>query len=153
MPNHVHGIIELTEDRYIEKDQDGSQGGYRDRSQGGYRDRFQDGYRDGSQGDHQGVVRAEDFLPQPTPQPIPLPTPQPIPTTTTSQQTRRSIGSIVKGFKIGVTKWIRQNTNTQTVWQRNYYEIIIRNEQAFYNISNYIANNPRNWKEDKFHGR
>ncbi len=38
------------------------------------------------------------------------------------------------------------------IWQRNYYEHIIRNEQAYQNISNYIVNNPLNWDKDKFHG-
>ena len=34
----------------------------------------------------------------------------------------RSIGSIIRGFKIGVTKKFRQNTDIYVVWQRNYYE-------------------------------
>lgn len=33
------------------------------------------------------------------------------------------------------------------IWQRNYYETIIRNKTAYKNISNYIRNNPKNWKE------
>jgi REP element-mobilizing transposase RayT len=37
------------------------------------------------------------------------------------------------------------------LWQRNYYEHIIRNEQSFYEISNYIINNPARWAEDKFY--
>jgi putative transposase len=36
------------------------------------------------------------------------------------------------------------------LWQRNYYENIIRNEQAYHTISNYIINNPANWGDDKF---
>jgi REP element-mobilizing transposase RayT len=36
-------------------------------------------------------------------------------------------------------------------WQRNYYEHIIRDEQSYKNIINYIINNPANWKEDKFY--
>ncbi len=32
------------------------------------------------------------------------------------------------------------------IWQRNYYEIIIRDENAFFNISRYIRNNPSNYK-------
>ena len=36
------------------------------------------------------------------------------------------------------------------LWQRNYYEHIIRDEQSYQNISNYILNNPPKWKEDKF---
>src|SRR4051812_49067730 len=42
----------------------------------------------------------------------------------------RSIGSIIRGYKIGVTKWCRANAGIETVWQRNYYEHIIRNEQS-----------------------
>jgi REP element-mobilizing transposase RayT len=34
-------------------------------------------------------------------------------------------------------------------WQRNYYEHIIRNEQSFQRIENYIINNPSNWNDDK----
>ena len=37
------------------------------------------------------------------------------------------------------------------LWQRNYYEHIIRDERAFHNISEYIINNPKKWSEDKFH--
>ena len=35
-------------------------------------------------------------------------------------------------------------------WQRSYYEHIIRDEQSFQRISDYIINNPIKWKEDKF---
>ena len=69
----------------------------------------------------------------------------------TPRSPSKTIGSIVRGFKIGVTKWMRQNTNTYDVWQRNYYDNIIRNDQSYYRISNYIRNNPKNWKEDKFY--
>ena len=60
-----------------------------------------------------------------------------------------SIGSVVRGFKIGVTKWFRQHTNINTVWQRNYYEHIIRNDEEFFRIRQYIINNPTKWKTDK----
>jgi REP element-mobilizing transposase RayT len=62
----------------------------------------------------------------------------------------RTIGSVVRGFKIGVTKWMRNNTNIYTVWQRNYYDHIIRNEQSYLIIANYIKTNPQKWTEDKF---
>lgn len=39
-----------------------------------------------------------------------------------------SIGSILHGFKIGATKWFRQNTDKKTNWQRNYHEHVIQNE-------------------------
>ena len=63
----------------------------------------------------------------------------------------KTIGSIVRGYKIGVTKWMRQNTDVYDVWQRNYYEHIIRNERSFQHIAEYIVNNPNRWNEDKFY--
>ncbi|MGB6128069.1 MAG: transposase [Psychrilyobacter sp.] len=42
------------------------------------------------------------------------------------------------------------NNNVGKVWQRNYYEHIIRDEKDYVRISDYIKNNPRNWKEDRF---
>lgn len=61
-----------------------------------------------------------------------------------------SIGSIVRGFKIGVTKWFRNNTNIENIWQRNYYEHIIRNEHSYDQIADYIIENPNNWENDDF---
>jgi len=63
----------------------------------------------------------------------------------------QSIGSIIRGFKIGVTKWFRyQNQGDQNmrVWQRNYYEHIIRNDAEYNRIANYILNNPAKWSRD-----
>jgi len=37
------------------------------------------------------------------------------------------------------------------LWQRDYYEHIIRDEQSYHSISDYIINNPAKWKDDKFH--
>ncbi|MFZ4456695.1 MAG: transposase [Bacteroidales bacterium] len=37
------------------------------------------------------------------------------------------------------------------IWQRNYYEHIIRDEQSHQRISEYIINNPAKWAEDKFY--
>ena len=60
----------------------------------------------------------------------------------------KSIGSIIRGYKIGVTKWFRNNTNIYSVWQRNYYEHIIRNEKELNQIREYISNNPLQWELD-----
>ncbi|MHA1344653.1 MAG: transposase [Promethearchaeota archaeon] len=62
-----------------------------------------------------------------------------------------SIGSIVRGFKIGVTKWFHKNTNIKNVWQRNYYEHIIRNKKSYIKITEYIENNPIKWKNDEYY--
>jgi putative transposase len=37
------------------------------------------------------------------------------------------------------------------LWQRNYWEHIIRNEQSYQRISDYIINNPAKWADDKFY--
>jgi len=61
----------------------------------------------------------------------------------------KSVGSIVRGFKIGVTKWFRHNIKIYIVWQRNYYEHIIRTEDDLKRIRQYIIDNPLNWKSDE----
>ena len=62
-----------------------------------------------------------------------------------------SIGSIIRGYKIGVTIRSKTILPDQKLWQRNFYEHIIRNEKAYQTISNYIVNNPEKWNEDKFY--
>jgi hypothetical protein len=39
------------------------------------------------------------------------------------------------------------------LWQRNYYEHIIRDEKSHNTISNYIIDNPAKWMDDKFHNQ
>jgi REP element-mobilizing transposase RayT len=60
--------------------------------------------------------------------------------------TSKSIGSIVRGYKIGVTKWFRKNTDIYPVWQRDYYDHVIRNELELRRIRDYIISNPVNWR-------
>ncbi|MDR0799264.1 MAG: transposase [Dysgonamonadaceae bacterium] len=60
--------------------------------------------------------------------------------------TSRTIGAIVRGFKIGVTKQIGYS-----VWQRNYFEHIIQNEKRHWIIVDYINNNPARWETDMFY--
>ena len=63
----------------------------------------------------------------------------------------KNIGAIVRGYKSAVTKQINLLDNIGTVWQRNYHEHVIRDEKSYVKISNYIIDNPKNWKEDKFY--
>lgn len=44
-----------------------------------------------------------------------------------------------------------KNETMGKLWQRNYYEHIIRNEQSYHQISEYIKKNPANWGKNKFH--
>lgn len=46
---------------------------------------------------------------------------------------------------------ILHQTEGCTNWQPDYHDHIIRNQQSFERISNYIKSNPQNWDEDKFH--
>jgi putative transposase len=66
------------------------------------------------------------------------------------QMKPKSISSFVAGFKSSVTKQINQIRNTPgiPVWQRNYYEHIIRNEKELNQIREYIVNNPIQWELD-----
>lgn len=43
------------------------------------------------------------------------------------------------------------NTKNLVLWQRNYYEHIIRNEQEYKKIWQYIETNPLKWEEDKYY--
>ncbi len=62
--------------------------------------------------------------------------------------TSRTVGAIVRGYKIGVTKWMRENTDMHDVWQRNYYERVIRDEGELNRVRQYIADNPLKWDID-----
>jgi len=68
-----------------------------------------------------------------------------------SAGTSKTIGSAVRGFKIGVTKWMRANTDVHDVWQRNYYEHIIRGGDALRHSREYIVDNPARWAFDREH--
>ena len=37
------------------------------------------------------------------------------------------------------------------IWQRNYYENIIRNEEQYLKVSEYTINNPLKWHKDKYY--
>jgi len=67
-----------------------------------------------------------------------------------------TIGNIVGAYKSLVTNACIDICNSQNIrlgklWQRNYYEHIIRNEQSYHTIANYIINNPAKWHEDTFY--
>jgi REP element-mobilizing transposase RayT len=106
MPNHIHGIIEIT--------------------------------------DAVMHVGANNYSPlqiaSPQTTPINPDNPRPV-------GTSRTVGSIIRGFKIGVTKEFGFSP-----WQRNYYEHIIRNGNGYEAIADYIEQNPAKWETDCFYG-
>ena len=90
----------------------------------------------------------------------------------------QTIGAIVRGYKIATIKRIKEleskgelqfaptvptvptaptartreiiKSLDYKIWQRNYYEHIIRDEKAYININNYIIENPKRWINDEY---
>jgi REP element-mobilizing transposase RayT len=119
MPNHIHGIVELTETGVVDECGDERRG-----------EKFF-ALQNKCVGECGDKCEGEKFF---------------APTAQRPHGASRTIGSIIRGFKIGVTKQLGGS-----IWQRNYYEHIIRNEQAYQNISNYIIHNPETWRNDQFY--
>ena len=46
----------------------------------------------------------------------------PLPDNPPLRSPSKTVGSIVRGFKIGVGEWFRKNTDMSAIWQRNYYD-------------------------------
>ncbi len=65
-----------------------------------------------------------------------------------------TIPTIVRSFKAAVARQINVGRGTPgaPVWQRNYYEHIIRNDESLRRIRRYIADNPRQWDLDRLNG-
>ncbi|WP_235208107.1 transposase [Saccharicrinis fermentans] len=129
MPNHIHGIIEIAKTN----DERGNVTG-----------RDDDG-RD-----------AKFCVSTPSPQP---PSPQPpSPSRLSSPSSPKNkfgpqsqnLASIIRGYKIGVTK-LAKMIDYNWGWQPRYYDHIIRDDISYQRIKNYIKNNPKKWNEDKFH--
>jgi putative transposase len=60
-----------------------------------------------------------------------------------------SVSTIVRSYKSVVTKCSR-SINPKFEWQSLFHDHIIRSQPEFDRVSTYIANNPLNWKEDRF---
>ncbi len=62
----------------------------------------------------------------------------------------QTVGAIIRGFKSATAKRINRvrGTSRRPVWQRNYYEHIIRNDKGLNRIRQYIVDNPRQWHLD-----
>ncbi|MEW6265663.1 MAG: transposase [Thermodesulfobacteriota bacterium] len=123
MPNHLHGII------WIGAPPDGA--GQRQRGGGICRGAqpcaLEPPYRDGPPS--RGVPPWRD---------APL------------RRTPRSVGSLIAGFKSVTTRRINEVRHMagRPVWQRNYYEHIIRDDESLNRIRQYICDNPGRWLED-----
>ena len=63
---------------------------------------------------------------------------------------KRTLGQLIGYFKFQSTKEINQVRDTAfaRIFQRDYYERIIRNEREWNAIAKYIYDNPANWNAD-----
>lgn len=75
-----------------------------------------------------------------------------------NHSTGTNIGNIIGAFKSITTNHYIYGINhhdwqpfTKRLWQRNYYEHVIRNEKSYLNLSDYIQNNPTTWQQDIFY--
>ena len=134
MPNHIHGIIIINEYCGV----------------------------NGSRGE---VTSPLPLTPSPwqqklksTPQHSPLiPSPRSItpptpPSTPPIQHLHKpTLGQIIAYFKYQSTKYVNQSRNTpgMKLWQRNYYERIIRNDVELNQTRKYIDENPLKWQDTK----
>lgn len=67
-----------------------------------------------------------------------------------------TVGDIVGAYKSLVANgcldiYKSKNEMLGKFWQRNYYEHIIRDDQSYQRISQYIIDNPAKWNADKFY--
>ena len=64
---------------------------------------------------------------------------------------QHSLSSVVANFKAAVTNRIRKETGKEKaiIWQRGFYEHIIRDEKDLMRIRDYITTNPLNWSIDE----
>lgn len=64
-----------------------------------------------------------------------------------------SVGAIVRAFKSAVTRAARTElSHCGRVWQRNYYEHVIRNDKEYLRACSYVRRNPEEWELDREDG-
>ena len=120
MPNHVHGIIVIN--RWDQKNTTAKNTGVAN-------------------------VGARHALPlqnkqSPSDNDAPMPAP--------GKPIAGSLGIIVGSFKSAATKRINEQRGTSgtTIWQRNYYEHVIRNAESLDSTRLYVQTNPAQWDAD-----
>ena len=66
-------------------------------------------------------------------------------------RTRTVISKLIGYIKMNASKAIRQHYGDVTVWQRGYYDHVIRNQEDYVALAEYIATNPLRWELDKLY--
>ena len=61
-----------------------------------------------------------------------------------------SLGAIVRSFKAAATKRVHEELKWRVpLWQRNYFEAVVRDGEEFSNAVRYIEENPARWEWDR----
>jgi len=59
-----------------------------------------------------------------------------------------TLGEVVRTFKAAATIRIRREADPGFAWQRNYYEHVLRGDDALARARRYVADNPARWVDD-----
>ena len=62
----------------------------------------------------------------------------------TPTELNKTIGKVIRGIKSAVSSTVKKS-----IWQRNYYEHVIRKDKEHLQILEYMQNNPSNWELDE----
>lgn len=65
-------------------------------------------------------------------------------------RTKMALSKIIHGFKSSVTRQINKQSNKiNFVWQKSFYDHVIRNERSLHQIREYIVHNFLKWESDR----
>ena len=67
-------------------------------------------------------------------------------------KSNQTIPKIINQFKSSVKRQCNQQ-NLFFAWQPRYHDIIVKNQQQYFTIKNYIKNNVINWEKDKYYSK
>ena len=67
------------------------------------------------------------------------------------QQARSIISKLIGYIKMNASKSIRQSYGKISVWQRGYYDHVVRDQYDYEALAEYIQENPLRWELDRFY--
>ncbi len=68
-----------------------------------------------------------------------------------TERTSHTLPAVIGSFKSAASREIHKHSPGITVWQKSFYDHIVRNDTAYQEIWQYIESNPQNWERDEFH--
>jgi REP element-mobilizing transposase RayT len=62
-----------------------------------------------------------------------------------------SVSVIIQQYKASVKRNCNKSNEYEFNWQSRFYDHVIKDEQSYLRIADYIKSNPKNWKDDKYY--